>query len=319
MNPVRMHLPVDMDGERLDKAMVVLDASLSRTAIQRLIREERVRVDGHLIRSPSQRLRGGEVVEWTVPDLKPSALVAETIALDIRFEDGHLVVINKPAGMVVHPGAGVHEGTLVHALLGHCGGDLSGIGGWLRPGIVHRLDKDTSGLLVVAKSDVVHQGLSRQFEAHTVSRRYMALIRGVPRDRSGMIDAPVGRHPTVRTKMAVRVQGGREAVTRFEVVEVLTGCALVHCVLQTGRTHQIRVHMAHIGHPLLGDLVYSRGFDPPRRWPEEVRQEVLQFRRQALHAGTLGFLHPVTGGRMQFTVEPPDDFQRLLDALRQCQ
>lgn len=317
MNPVCLHLPAEMDGERLDKAMVALDTSLSRTAIQRLIREEMVRVNGQLVSSPSQRLRGGEVLEWTVPDLKPSELIAETIALDIRFEDKHLVVINKPAGMVVHPGAGVHCGTLVHALLGHCGGDLSGIGGWLRPGIVHRLDKDTSGLLVVAKSDEVHQGLSRQFEAHTVSRRYMAMVRGVPRDKTGTIDAPVGRHPTARTKMAVRVHGGRVAVTRYEVIEVFTGCALVHCVLQTGRTHQIRVHMAHVGHPLLGDLVYGRGFEPPRSWPESVRQEVLQFRRQALHAGTLGFLHPVTVDRMQFTVDPPDDFQGLLNGLRQ--
>ncbi|MBF8274672.1 MAG: ribosomal large subunit pseudouridine synthase D, partial [Magnetococcales bacterium] len=274
MKPVRLPLPPEMVGARLDKAMVAMDESLSRAAIQRLIHEGMVRVDGFPARSPSQRLRGGEVLEWTLPDIKITELVAESIALDIRFEDSHLVVINKPAGMVVHPGAGVHCGTLVHAILGHCGGELSGIGGWLRPGIVHRLDKDTTGLLVVAKSDGVHQGLARQFESHTVSRRYMAIVRGIPRDRTGLIDAPVGRHPTVRTKMAVRVVGGRAAVTRYEVVEPLVECALVHCVLQTGRTHQIRVHMAHRGYPLLGDMVYSRGFVPPRQWPEAVRQTV---------------------------------------------
>lgn len=311
-----VYLPGEGGGERLDKVMVAMDASLSRSAVQRLIREGVVYVDGFPAVAVSQRVRGGEKVEWTVPDPEPLELVAESISLDIRFEDRHLVVINKPAGMVVHPGAGVNCGTLVHAILGHCGGDLSGIGGAIRPGIVHRLDKDTSGLIVVAKSDDVHQGLARQFAAHSVVRRYMAIVRGVPRDRIGLIDEPIGRHPAVRTKMAVRSRGGRVAVTRFEVVELLPGSALVHCILQTGRTHQIRVHMAHRGHPLLGDLVYGRGFDPPRHWPEGVRQTVKDFRRQALHAGILGFEHPVTGEMLKFTSAPPEDFQKLLDGLR---
>ncbi|MBF0172144.1 MAG: RluA family pseudouridine synthase [Magnetococcales bacterium] len=313
-----IHIPEAMAGERLDKAMATLDETLSRVAIQRLIRDGKVWVNGAMPRSISQRMRGGEVLEYDVPDPEPLELIAETIPLDIHFEDAHLLVINKPADMVVHPGAGVNRGTLVHAILGHCGGTLSGIGGRLRPGIVHRLDKDTSGLLVVAKSDAAHQGLAAQFEVHSVIRRYRAIVRGIPRDGVGVIDAPIGRHPTLRTRMAVRAQGGRAAMTRFKVMEVLAGgCALVQCILQTGRTHQIRVHMAHVGHPLLGDPVYGRGFDPPRNWPEAFRQEVLGFRRQALHAGVLGFVHPVTGERLQFEVDLPADFRQLLDGLRQ--
>ncbi len=317
MNRVRSTtLPPELVGERLDKALVALDASLSRAAIQRLIRDGLVRVDDVPIPGAAHRLRPGALVQWTIPDPEPLGLQAETIALDIHFEDDHVLVINKPAGMVVHPGAGVNRGTLVHAVLGHCGGELSGIGGVSRPGIVHRLDKDTSGLLVVAKSDAVHQDLTRQFAAHTVQRRYTAIVRGVPRDRSGTIDAPIGRHPTARTKMAVRQQGGRAAITRYEIVAPLLDATLIHCHLQTGRTHQIRVHMAHIGHAVLGDPVYGAGSAPAKLWPEKTRQIVARFQRQALHAGILGFRHPITGENLRFTAEPPEDFNVLFDSLR---
>ncbi|MBF0141428.1 MAG: RluA family pseudouridine synthase [Magnetococcales bacterium] len=316
MNRVRTPLPPELVGERLDKALVALDASLSRAAIQRLIREGRVWVDDVPILAAAQRLRPGAIVQWTIPDPEPLGLQPETIALDITFEDDHVLVINKPAGMVVHPGAGVNCGTLVHAVLGYCGDELSGIGGVLRPGIVHRLDKDTSGLLVVAKSDAVHLDLTRQFAAHTVQRRYTAIVRGVPRDRSGTIDVPIGRHPTARTKMAVRQQGGRAAITRYEIVEPLLDATLIHCHLQTGRTHQIRVHMAHIGHAVLGDPVYGAGFAPAKHWPEKTRQIVARFQRQALHAGILGFRHPITGRDLRFTAAPPEDFNVLFDSLR---
>ncbi|MBF0110890.1 MAG: RluA family pseudouridine synthase [Magnetococcales bacterium] len=317
VNRLQKRLPEEMAGERLDKALAILDQTLSRVAIQRLIHDGRVWVNDAPPRGPSQRMHGGEMLAWERPEPEPSSLVAEAIPLDIRFEDGHLLVIDKPAGMVVHPGAGVNQGTLVHAVLGHCGDTLSGIGGVLRPGIVHRLDKDTSGLLVVAKSDGVHQGLAAQFEAHSVTRRYLAILRGIPRDPSGVIDAPIGRHPGQRTRMAVRSQGGRNAVTRFRVQEILAGtCALIHCHLQTGRTHQIRVHLAHIGHPVLGDPVYGRGFDPPRHWPDAIRRTIIDFRRQALHAETLGFRHPVTGEPLLFVADPPEDFRHLLDSLR---
>ncbi|MBF0436900.1 MAG: RluA family pseudouridine synthase [Magnetococcales bacterium] len=317
MNRVRSTpLPPELVGARLDKALVALDDSLSRAAIQRLIRDGLVWIDGVPIPTAAHRLRPGALVQWTIPDPEPLGLQPETIPLEITFEDDHVLVINKPAGMVVHPGAGVNCGTLVHAVLGHCGGELSGIGGVLRPGIVHRLDKDTSGLLVVAKSDAVHQDLTRQFAAHTVQRRYTAIVRGVPRDRSGTIDAPIGRHPTARTKMAVRQQGGRAAITRYEIVAPLLDATLIHCHLQTGRTHQIRVHMAHIGHAVLGDPVYGAGSAPAKLWPERTRQIVASFQRQALHAGILGFRHPITGGDLRFTATPPEDFNVLFESLR---
>ncbi len=317
-------------GHRVDRALALLDPTLSRTMIQRLICSGAVfRQPGtagddpsptHLlpVHSATEKVRDGEWFELHIPAAVPLEVTAEAVELSILFEDDDLLVVNKPAGMTVHPGAGpsAYGGTLVNALLHHCRGTLSGIGGVIRPGIVHRLDKETSGLLVVAKNDRTHQHLSEQFKAHTTARLYQAIVKGRPQPLRGTVDAPIGRHPRDRQKMAV-VARGRLAVTHYTVRESLAAFTLVECRLQTGRTHQIRVHMAHIGHPLLGDPVYSRPFTPPATWPEPARSRTALFHRQALHAATLGFTHPGTGKRLQFEVGAPDDFQQLLEALRQ--
>ena len=227
------------------------------------------------------------------------------------FEDEHLLVVDKPAGLVVHPAAGNPDGTLVNALLHHCGGSLSGIGGVARPGIVHRIDKDTSGLLVVAKSDVAHEGLARQFAAHSIERRYLAIVNGVPKTAEGKVDASLARSSTNRKKISI-VEGGRgkRAVTHWRRVEILREAALVECRLETGRTHQVRVHMASIGHPLLGDPVYGRSGKTSRELLKK-----LNFHRQALHAAELGFIHPVTKHRLSFASGMPADMQELFTAL----
>jgi 23S rRNA pseudouridine1911/1915/1917 synthase len=235
--------------------------------------------------------------------------LAQDIALDIVFEDDHLLIVDKPAGLVVHPAAGNLDGTLVNALLHHCAGRLSGIGGVARPGIVHRIDKDTSGLLVVAKTDPAHEGLSRQFAAHSIDRRYNAIVAGLPAAK-GTVDAPLARSPHDRKKVAIQPHGKR-AVTHYSLVEVLRRAALVECRLETGRTHQVRVHMASIGHPLLGDPVYGRN-RPEHR---DVLKRIA-FDRQALHAAHLGFIHPVTSAPMAFESKMPHDMQDLFTALR---
>ncbi|MEO5362935.1 MAG: RluA family pseudouridine synthase [Magnetococcus sp. DMHC-8] len=321
---------VEVAGERVDKALAVLDPSLSRTMIQRLITagalfrrsggDEQAPSSSPLVpvQAATEKVRAGEWYELHIPAAVPLAVAAEALELSIVFEDDDLLVVNKAAGMTVHPGAGPGgcSGTLVNALLHHCRGTLSGIGGVVRPGIVHRLDKETSGLLVVAKNDRTHQHLSEQFKAHTTSRLYLAIVKGRPRPARGEIDAPIGRHPKDRQKMAV-VTRGRQATTHYAVLDALSGLSLIACRLQTGRTHQIRVHMTHIGHPLLGDPVYSRPFNPPATWPEPARTVITAFHRQALHAAELGFTHPITQQRMQFTADPPADFRQLLATLRQ--
>ncbi|MEO5349827.1 MAG: RluA family pseudouridine synthase [Magnetococcus sp. YQC-3] len=320
-----LHSTEQVVGERVDKALALLDPSLSRTMIQRLIEA------GAVLRHPlpgkgdlpvpvlsaREKVRPGEAFTLRIPAPIPLEVVAEAVALSVLYEDDDLLVVNKPAGMTVHPGAGpgAHGGTLVNALLHHCRGTLSGIGGVMRPGIVHRLDKDTSGLLVVAKHDRAHQDLSAQFKVHSTARQYLAIVKGVPKAPQGKVDAPIGRHPKERQKMAV-LACGRQAVTHYRLQEPFAGCSLLACRLETGRTHQIRVHMAHLGHPLLGDPVYSRPFPPPAAWPEATRQYVATFQRQALHAAMLGFTHPITGKRLQFEVEAPADFQQLLAMLR---
>ncbi|MBF0162114.1 MAG: RluA family pseudouridine synthase [Magnetococcales bacterium] len=326
---MQIHDSADLIGERVDKALALLDPSLSRTMIQRLITAGRVfrrpAADGGgsarvAVCGVDEKVRGGELFELHIPAAVPLDVVAEAVELAIVFEDADLLVVNKPAGMVVHPGVGpsAQGGTLVNALLHHCQGSLSGIGGVIRPGIVHRLDKDTSGLLVVAKKDRIHQHLSEQFKAHSIARLYQAIVKGVPQPAQGKIDAPIGRHPKERQKMAVVAQG-RHAITHYQVQEVFPPFSLLSCRLQTGRTHQIRVHMAHQGYPLLGDPVYSRPFVPPDKWPEAVKTTLTAFKRQALHAATLGFIHPGSGERLQFAVEPPADFKGLLSHLRQLQ
>ncbi|MGE5559570.1 MAG: RluA family pseudouridine synthase [Chloroflexota bacterium] len=290
-------------GERLD---VTLSASgeigLSRSRIQALISDGAVTVDGATWSRPGARLKGGEVIVLRLPADRPSEAVAEDIPLDVVYEDADLIVINKPRGMVVHPAAGHSSGTLVNALLRHCP-DLAGIGGVLRPGIVHRLDRDTTGLLVVAKSQRAHAALSAAIKARQVHREYLAVVWGVPDAVRGRIEAPIGRHPVDRKRMSV-VEGGRQAVTLFTVVETFPATSLLRCVLETGRTHQIRVHLAFIGHPVVGDRAYGG------------RRDSLGITGQALHAAALAFDHPVSGQALRFEVPPPADLRQLLKRLR---
>jgi 23S rRNA pseudouridine1911/1915/1917 synthase len=267
---------------------------------------------GRPLRDPSSKVTGEEVFDLAVPEATAALNLAQDIALTIVHEDEYLLVVDKPAGLVVHPAAGNADGTLVNALLHHCAGRLSGIGGVARPGIVHRIDKDTSGLLVVAKTDAAHEGLARQFEAHSIDRRYVAAVSGVPRLPSGMIEGYLARSSSDRKKVAVVKDGrGKRAVTHWSVLERFREAAMIECRLETGRTHQVRVQMASIGHPLLGDPVYGRA--PHQRLRELLAR--LGFARQALHAANLGFVHPVTKVHLSFESAIPQDMQELFSAL----
>ena len=324
---------------RLDKALardVPEAAALSRTRLARLIAEGAVRLDGEVAADPKARVAEGATVEIAVEEAEESHIAPEAIPLDVVHEDADLVVVMKPAGMVVHPAPGTPSGTLVNALLAHCGDDLSGVGGMKRPGIVHRIDKDTSGLLVVAKSDAAHHGLAAQFARHSVERRYLALVHGVPDAadprlrgvRGASFEAgdtlklttQLARHRTDRQRQAVTFSGGRHAVTRarrLEVFGVPPALALMECRLETGRTHQIRVHMAHAGHGLVGDPVYGGARKVAKgALTEAAAAAVAGFDRQALHAATLGFDHPLSGEPMRFEADLPDDMAGLLAALR---
>ncbi|MGZ8283841.1 MAG: RluA family pseudouridine synthase, partial [Allosphingosinicella sp.] len=267
--------------------------------------------EGAEVRDPAAKAVPGAIYRVAIPEPKPAHNEAQDIALDIVFEDEHLLIVDKPAGMVVHPAAGNFDGTLVNALLHHCAGRLSGIGGVARPGIVHRIDKDTSGLLVVAKTDVAHEGLAAQFAKHSLHRAYLAIVAGRPAPASGKVDAPLARSSANRKKMAI-VEGnrGKRAVTHYRMLQPLRDAALVECRLETGRTHQVRVHMASIGHPLLGDPVYGRS-RPAHR---EILKE-LNFQRQALHAAELGFVHPVSKENLNFKSDLPSDIQELFGTL----
>jgi 23S rRNA pseudouridine1911/1915/1917 synthase len=310
--------------ERLDKALAATFPDISRARFQKLIADEQVLVDGNIALDASLKLRPGQSLSVTLPPPEPAEPQAENIPLAIIHEDKHLIVINKPPGLVVHPAAGHSSGTLVNALLGHCGDSLSGIGGVKRPGIVHRLDKDTSGLLVIAKNDKAHQALSAQFAAHgrdgNLQRTYIALVWGVPERSHGTIATRLGRSPTNRQKMAVTKSetNSREAITHYEVAERFGEMAsLIRCNLETGRTHQIRVHMAHIGHPVLGDSTYGAGFKTAiSRLSEPAKAALNTLNQQALHAETLGFQHPSSRKAMQFSAPPPKPFQQLLKELR---
>ena len=293
------------DGWRLDRALADAAPTLSRERLKVLINAGQVTRDGLMVRDPAKRAGAGEVFAVTVPCPTPPHNEAQDIPLVVPFEDEHLIVVDKPAGLVVHPAAGNLDGTLVNALLHHCGGSLSGIGGVARPGIVHRIDKDTSGLMIAAKTDRAHEGLAKQFSLHTIDRRYLAITRGQPKPAAGSVDAALARSPSNRKKIAV-VSGGKRAVTHYRMLESLNGGALVECRLETGRTHQVRVHMAHLGHPLLGDPVYGG------RHPATER---LGFRRQALHAAQLGFIHPITGATQVYQSPMPPDMQELFRAL----
>lgn len=297
-------------GLRLDKALAELLPELSRERLKSLIVEGEVTTDGRTL-NPSVKVAAGQLYAVNIPAPAEAEAIAQDIPVNIVHEDADLIVVDKPAGLVVHPAAGNLDGTLVNALLHHCRGELSGIGGVARPGIVHRIDKDTSGLLVVAKSDRAHEGLAQQFKAHSIDRLYAAIVYGLPQPSAGTVDTWIGRSDADRKKMAVHREGrGKHAVTHYRMIERLAGAALVECKLETGRTHQVRVHMAHLGHPLIGDPVYSRD-----RKGFKTILETLRFKRQALHAKRLGFIHPLTGQKLSFDSALPIDMQELLSEL----
>ncbi|MCW3848363.1 RluA family pseudouridine synthase [Sphingomonas sp. LB-2] len=302
------------DGWRLDRALADAVPSLSRERLKALIASGLVIGPDGPARDPSRKAAAGTLFSVTVPAPAPLENEAQDIALNIAYEDEDLIVVDKPAGLVVHPAAGNLDGTLVNALLHHCGGSLSGIGGVARPGIVHRIDKDTSGLIVVAKTDAAHLGLSAQFKAHSIDRRYQAIVIGHLRMLAGTVDAPLGRSSSNRKKMSVVHEGrGKHAVTHWRKLEALQGADLVECRLETGRTHQVRVHMASIGHPLAGDPAYAR---PTGQLGSLGRVlETLNFRRQALHAAHLGFIHPVKSIALSFDSEMPSDMRELYNKL----
>ena len=314
-------------GERLDRFLARRLPEFSRSRLQALIRAGEVARDGAPVAGLGHRTKAGEIYAVHVPEPEPAAPQAQTMPLAVVYEDAHLIVIDKPAGLAVHPGPGHASGTLVNALIAHCGASLSGIGGVKRPGIVHRLDKDTTGLLVVAKNDRAHKGLAEQFAAHgadgRLERRYLALVWGVPERTRGSIDAALARSRANRTKIAVvRESAGRRAVTRYEVLatyatgEAKPVASLLRLTLETGRTHQVRVHLAHTGHPLLGDMTYGAGFKASaRKLGEDAQAALLALDRQALHAAELAFVHPITGKRHHFESPMPADMARLSAAL----
>ena len=294
----------DEAGERIDKFLSDELSDRSRSFLQKLIKEQYVKVNDKPVKA-SYRLILGDTVSISFPEPEKPDIAAEDIPLDILYEDNDIIIINKPKQMVVHPAPGHYSGTLVNALLYHCQGNLSGINGSLRPGIVHRIDMDTTGSLVVCKNDTAHQSLSAQLKEHSIQRVYEAIVHGILKEDTGCIDAPIGRHPTERKKMSTQTRNGREALTHYRVLERLGAFTHIQCRLETGRTHQIRVHMASIGHPLLGDTVYG-----PKKCPFP------KLIGQTLHADTLGFIHPGTGEYMEFHAPLPEYFTGLLDRLR---
>lgn len=307
--------PEEGATERLDQFVARSVDDLTRSAALRLIETGQVTVDG-TVQKPSLKLKGGEEIVVSVPAPAPSQAEAEDIPLDILYEDGDVIVVNKPAGMTVHPGAGQPTGTLVNALLGHCR-DLSGIGGELRPGIVHRIDKDTSGVLVAAKNDRAHQSLAHQFKEHTVKRLYVALIFGSPPQDTGHIEAAIGRHPVDRKRMSGKARHGKRAVTHWKVLARYGSITMVRLRLETGRTHQIRVHLSEAGFPLVGDEVYGGGSRLGNIPDPVLRKLIRDLDRQALHAMTLGFLHPASGEFLEFTVDLPEDMTRIINYLEE--
>jgi len=304
-------------GERTDRFIAGAIGSLSRSRVKALIEGGQLRRDGQPVTDPAAPVRAGALYALEIPPPEPSKPRGQDIPLTILFEDRDLIVLDKPAGLVVHPAPGNPDGTLVNAVIAHAGDDLSGIGGEARPGIVHRLDKDTSGVMVVAKSDRAHQALSKQFAERDLERSYLALAWGLPEPTSGEIEGAIGRHPMDRKRMAVVTRGGKPALTRYRVEKAWgAACCLVRLKLMTGRTHQIRVHMAQIGHPLVGDPVYLRRTPAAaRQLPDAARTALLGFPRQALHAAVLGFRHPVTGAMLRFEAPLPPDMAALLDLL----
>ena len=292
------------EASRLDAFLSAQLDGLSRSHIQKILKGGGVLVNGRLEKS-SYRVAPGDQVELEVPEPEEPEILAEEMDLDILYEDRDIILINKPKGMVVHPAAGHYSGTLVNGLMAHCREDLSGINGVLRPGIVHRIDMDTTGVLIACKNDFAHTSIAQQLKVHSITRKYYAIVHGVIREEEGTVNAPIGRHPTDRKKMSINTKNGREAVTHYRVLQRFEKFTYVECQLETGRTHQIRVHMASIHHPLLGDTVYG-----PAKCP------VSGLQGQTLHAGVLGFLHPRTGEYMEFSAPLPEYFQELLKKLK---
>ena len=304
-------------GERLDRLLATHLSDLSRTRLKRLVEAGRVSVNGATVMDPTLRVKPGQTFTVLLPPPVVDTPEAQAIALAVRYEDAQVIVIDKPAGLVVHPAPGNPDRTLVNALLAHCGASLAGIGGVRRPGIVHRLDKDTSGLMVVAKTELAHARLSADFAARTITRAYQAIVWGVPSPAHGEISGAIGRSPRDRKKMAVVGERGRAALTRYRVLRTFKdAAALVECRLATGRTHQIRVHMSALGHPLIGDRTYGGGGAGRLRGaPPAVRAAVAAFPRQALHANVIGFNHPATGEQLRFESALPQDMQELIRSL----
>ena len=302
MEPILLRASEESKNQRLDAFLASSLDGLTRSQATRLIESGEVAVNGRAV-SKSYKLAGGEDIAVTLPEPEPVEAVPQDIPLDVVYEDADVIVVNKPSGMVVHPAPGHPDGTLVNALLYHCAGTLSGIGGALRPGIVHRIDRDTSGLIIAAKNDAAHQYLSAQLADHTLARTYECIVVGSLREERGTVDAPIARHPSDRKRMAV-VAGGREAVTHWEVIARYPGYTHVRCRLETGRTHQIRVHMAYIGHPILGDTVYG------------AKKEVPGLTGQCLHAVGLRFLHPRTHEVVELSCPLPEEFTRMLQKIR---
>ena len=291
-------------GDRIDRYLSEELEDRSRSYIQKLIKEQYVKVNEKPVKA-NYRLSLGDMVEIDLPEAKEPDIVPEDIPMDILYEDQDIIMINKPKRMVVHPAPGHYSGTLVNALMYHCGDELSGINGTMRPGIVHRIDMDTTGSLVVCKNDMAHQSLSAQLKEHSIRRIYVAIVHGNIKEDSGTVNAPIGRHPTERKKMSTHCKNGREAITHYQVLERFGDYTYIQCELETGRTHQIRVHMASIGHPLLGDQVYG-----PKKCPFPTLQG------QTLHARTLGIIHPRTGEYLEVNAPLPDYFEELLERLR---
>jgi 23S rRNA pseudouridine1911/1915/1917 synthase len=327
----RVEVTADLAVHRLDRLLAAALPAFSRTRLKALIEGGHVRAGGAALANPSAKVKEGTALTIEAPPLAATEIAAQDIPLNVVYEDAHLIVIDKPAGLVVHPAAGNPDGTLVNALLAHCGASLRGIGGDARPGIVHRIDKDTSGLIVAAKSELAHRSLGRQFAAHTIERAYLACVWGAPREPQGVVSTQINRSPANRQKMAVVHMGGKHAITHYTVLRLFAAgrpfpelapdwtkvpygewrgaatASLIECRLETGRTHQVRVHLAHLGHPLIGDQVYGR--------TRTVAGLDIAMPRQALHAAVLGFQHPKTHKQMRFETPVPEDYQALLSAL----
>lgn len=290
-------------GVRIDRCLSDKYEELSRSYLQKLLKEQGVTVNGKAVKA-NYKIQAGDLVQTTLPDLTEPDILPENIPLDILYEDDDVLVINKPKGMVVHPANGHTSGTLVNAIMYHCQGNLSGINGVMRPGIVHRIDKDTTGALLVCKNDTAHRDLAQQLKAHTIKRRYRAIVAGNLKEDEGTVEGPIGRHPIDRKKMAINYKNGKDAVTHYKVLERFGNATYIECRLETGRTHQIRVHMTSLGHPLLGDEIYGSGKNP------------YHLQGQTLHAMVLSFVHPRTGEYMEFSAPLPEYFLNLLEKLR---